>query len=129
MKYLVDSDQIIWYLKGKPQTVEKLQSLKGELAVSVISVGEVAEGVFGEKFEEKRRKGLENFLAGTKVLEINQEVIYRFAKLRSGLRKRGNLIDNFDLLIAATCLCHNLTLITGNKRDFSRIEGLKIEII
>jgi len=68
-------------------------------------------------------------LAGTKILEINQEVVYNFAKFRSGLKKRGNLIDNFDLLIAATCLCHNLTLITGNKRDFSRIEGLKIEII
>jgi len=126
MKYLVDSDQIIWYLKGKPEVVKKLQNLQGELAVSVISIGEVAEGILGEKFEEKRMDGLKNFLAGTKILEINQEIAYQFARARASLRKKSKLIDNFDLLIAATCLSYGLILITENKKDFAQIEGLKM---
>ncbi|MFZ5365859.1 MAG: type II toxin-antitoxin system VapC family toxin [Patescibacteria group bacterium] len=127
MKYLVDSDQIIWYLKGKPAVVRKLQTLQRELAVSVISVGEVAEGIVGEKDEEKKLGGLKNFLEGIEVLEINQEIAFQFAKVRASLRKKGRLIDNFDLLIAATCLTHNLILITENKKDFARIGGLRIE--
>ena len=50
----------------------------------------------------------------------------KFAKLRAGLRKEGNLIDNMDLLIAATCLVNKLTLITGNVKHFQRVPGLKI---
>jgi tRNA(fMet)-specific endonuclease VapC len=50
----------------------------------------------------------------------------RFAEVRSFLRRRGQLIPDFHLLIGATALHHDLTLLTFNRRDFQRIPDLKL---
>lgn len=127
MKCLLDSDQIIWYLKGKEKVVKELQGLDREnLVISTISIAEVAEGIFGEKDEQARLLALEMFLAGVKVLGVTRQIAYRFARLRSDLRKQGKLLDNFDLLLAATCLALDLSFLTGNKRHFQKIPGLKL---
>jgi predicted nucleic acid-binding protein len=49
----------------------------------------------------------------------------RFAETRAYLRKRGEGIPDFDLLIAATALHHDLTLLTFNLRHFGRVPDLK----
>lgn len=127
MTYLLDSDQIIWYLKGKSEVVKRLQGLGREnLAVSTISVAEVAEGIFGDRDEAARLLALEMFLSGVKVLEVTRQVAYKFAWLRSDLRKKGRLLDNFDLLLAATCLALDLRFVTGNKRHFQGVPRLKL---
>ena len=63
---------------------------------------------------------------GATVYNIDLKIIVKFAEIRRKLRKNGNLIDNFDILIAATCLTNDLVLITNNLKHFERIEGLKI---
>lgn len=45
------------------------------------------------------------------------------------LKRSGNIIPDFDILIAASALRHNVTLLTNNRRDFERIEGLTIESV
>jgi predicted nucleic acid-binding protein len=50
----------------------------------------------------------------------------RFARLRGELRRQGQLIPDPDLLIAATALQHDLTIVTRNVRHFQRIPGLKL---
>jgi predicted nucleic acid-binding protein len=50
----------------------------------------------------------------------------RFASLRASLRRRGELIPDFDIVIAATALVYDLTLLTYNLRHFSRIPDLRI---
>jgi predicted nucleic acid-binding protein len=57
---------------------------------------------------------------------IDEEICKRFGQERGKLRKEGRLIGDFDLLIAATCLCHSLTLLTNNRRHFEMIEGLQL---
>lgn len=126
MKYLVDTDIVISYLKGIKEAVTTLQKHEGELAVSVITLGELLDGIYGQPKENERLIWLENFLTGVNMLDVDQEVMEQFAKIRSNLRKRGLLIDNFDILIAATALAENLILITGNIKDFERIEKLQI---
>ncbi|ODS35082.1 hypothetical protein BEH94_03785 [Candidatus Altiarchaeales archaeon WOR_SM1_SCG] len=114
-------------MKGDKKTVEKLTSLLDEgLAVSVISLAELYEGVYGSDNPERRMKGLNDFLTSVNVLEVNNEISRVFGKKRAALRKEGKLIDNFDLLIAATCLHYDLTLITNNTQHFGRIEELNI---
>jgi predicted nucleic acid-binding protein len=46
--------------------------------------------------------------------------------LSASLQKSGNPLDDFDLIIAATALAHNLILVTNNTSHFNRIEGLKL---
>ena len=60
------------------------------------------------------------------VLGLKEEICQIFGRERGKLRKHGNIIGDFDLLIASTCLYYNLTLLTNNVRHFERVEGLLI---
>jgi tRNA(fMet)-specific endonuclease VapC len=66
------------------------------------------------------------FLSPYRVLNLTDPIMERFAEVRSFLRRRGQLIPDFDLLIGATALHHDLTLLTFNRGDFQRIPELKL---
>lgn len=126
--YLLDSDYLINFLKGKKTTVEviaKLRRQNKKLYTSIICVGEVLEGFDILKNKEKILI-FEKLLETLQILEINRKVINHFALTRGKLRKEGKLIDNFDLLIASTCLAYDLILLTKNIAHFQRIPNLKI---
>jgi len=61
------------------------------------------------------------------VFQINESILNSFGKTKTSLKKAGELIGDFDLVIATTALVHNLTLITNNISHFQRIPSLKIE--
>lgn len=132
MRYLVDTDWIINFLKGQKQTVEILDSLFYEgYAISVISFAEIYEGIYYFGYEKRKtlERDFRNFLEGVAVLDVNEEIGKEFAQLRAKLRKEGNLIDNFDLLIASTALFYGLELLSNNTRHFQRIENLILKSI
>ena len=127
MKYLVDTDWAIDHLTGVEKVKKKLEELASEgLALSIVSLAELYEGVFYSRNPEKSEKVLKEFLAGILILGIDEETCRIFAKERGRLGKKGEIIGDFDLLIASTCLHHNLTLLTNNLEHFKRIEKLKI---
>ncbi len=127
ISYLIDTDWIIDFLKGKKEIVDTLLSLeKKGLAISVISLAELYEGIYSSDNQTEKMNGLNNFLSGVNVFEIDDEIAKIFGNQRQALRKTGRLIDNFDLLIASTCLFYDLTLMTNNINHFERIEGLKL---
>lgn len=127
MKYLVDTDWIIDHLNGIEAVTRKLEKLAASgICTSIISVAELYEGVYGSKIYEASLDALETFLEGITVLSIDQETSKLFGRERNKLRKQGNIIGDFDLLIASVCLRYNLTLLTNNKKHFDRIDSLKI---
>ena len=120
--YLIDSDVLIDYLKGKDLILKNLDGFEGSIwSTSIICVAEILEGV-SKRNEEIVRKMLRDM----KIYEIDWIIAETFARIRKRLREKGSLIDNMDLLIASTCLANDLTLVTNNKKHFSRIKGLKI---
>jgi len=128
MKYLLDTDWTIDSLKGKQPIAERVKEFREEgLAVSMISVAEIYEGIFGSKDPKKHEEIFKEFLSGVIILEITEDICKKFGELRNELRKKGELIDNFDLLIASTTLVNNLTLLTNNVKHYERIKGLKIK--
>ncbi len=127
MKYLIDSDWIIDHLNGVEAVTKKLKKFAASgLCTSIISLAELYEGVYGSKNYEASLDALETFLEGITVLSIDQDTCKIFGKERNKLRKQGNIIGDFDLVIASICLRHNLTLLTNNKNHFERIDSLKI---
>jgi tRNA(fMet)-specific endonuclease VapC len=125
--YLVDTDWIVDYLKGKKNAIEGLQKLfdKG-LYVSVISIAEIYEGIIDAKNKDDVRKSFDDFLGGVVILNLNESICKKFGEIRSSMRKKGELIGDFDILIASTAIVHDLKLITGNVAHFSKIKEIKI---
>ena len=69
---------------------------------------------------------LSRFLSTVTVLPVDDVVCDIFGRERGKLRQQGTIIGDFDLLIAATCLRHDLGIGTNNRRHFEMVEGLRI---
>ena len=124
MRYLLDTSQVVYYLRQKQGVVDDLQSRKSEgLAVSAISVAELYEGVFRATDPEEAERVLKGFLSEVTVLVVDEEIGRVFGQERAKLRQVGTPMSDLDLLIAATALRHDLTLLTAD-RDFERVENL-----
>ncbi|MBI4149308.1 type II toxin-antitoxin system VapC family toxin [Candidatus Woesearchaeota archaeon] len=127
MNYLLDTDIAIEYLRGNPTAVEKLGILSFEnLYISSISVAELFYGVYDSKNIKRHLAGLLQFLEKVEIINLNLGVCQRFGQTKAELRKRGRLLDNFDLLIGAMCLCNGSILLTNNNKHYQRIQGIKI---
>jgi len=94
--------------------------------ISEITLAELKFGVENSVNKEKNQKVLDNFLSGVRVLPIFHCLDF-YAKEKVRLRKAGTPIDDFDLLIGATAITHNLIMVTNNIKDFKKINGIQIE--
>ncbi len=96
------------------------------LFISEITLAELKYGVENSLKKKENQKVLDNFLTGVRILPIYNSIGV-YAKEKARLKKQGMTIDDFDLLIAATAVTHNLTIVTNNRKHFDRVEGLQIE--
>ena len=127
-RYLVDTDWTIHYLNGRESIIERLQALQpAGLALSIISLAELYEGVLYSIDPVANERALQNFLTVVEVVGIDRDTARRFGQERGRLRAAGLLIADADLLIGSTALTHGLILLTNNRRHFERLEGLLIE--
>lgn len=127
MSYLVDTDWIINGLKGRREELAILEGHRDEgLGVSVITLGELYEGAYGNPQPDVHIAIFQDFLTLFTVLPLSDETMRSFGRLRAMLRQQGTLIPDFDLLIAATALEHNLVLLSRNLRHFERVPDLQL---
>jgi tRNA(fMet)-specific endonuclease VapC len=127
MSYLIDSDYLIDGLNGLPGSLETLGALNPSgISISIVTLGELYEGAVRYPNRGERFDAIRDFLGGYDVLALTDDIMQTFAVLRADLRQRGQLISDFDLLIAATAIRFEMTLVTRNLRHFARIDGLKI---
>lgn len=127
MAYLLDTDYAIQALAGRQPAVGTLTRMAGSpIALSIITLAELYERAFTSPNPQAHLASFRDFWHLYHLLPLTEPIVERFAELRSGLRRRGDLIPDFDLLIAATALEHDLTLLTFNQRHFRRIPDLRI---
>jgi tRNA(fMet)-specific endonuclease VapC len=127
MKYLLDTDWAIDHMHNVEAVVRKLEELTPEgLGISPISLAELYEGVFNSTDPAGNEQALQDFLSGFTVVPVDEETCRIFGRERAKLRKEGRMIADFDLLIASSCLRHNLTILSNNRRHFEAVEGLEI---
>jgi len=130
VRYLVDTDWAIQYLRGDAGIVGRLEELKPEgLGPSVISLAELYEGVFSSRDSQASEEGLNNFFRRVAIIGIDEETCRLFGRERGRLRVGGKVVGDFDLLIGSTALRHDLTLLTNNRRHFEMIEGVRLESV
>lgn len=127
MTFLVDTDWIIAGIGNSARTLALVERLREHgLAVSVVTVAEVFDGAYGWPDPAAQPVSYRRYLSGFTVLDVTEPVASVFAGTRALLRQQGNLIPDMDLLIAATALVHDLTLVTRNARHFGRVPGLTL---
>ena len=98
--YLVDTDWVINYLDGHAQVIARLDGLKEQgLAVSVVSLAELYEGIYYSTDPEGNEQDLTDFLRGVAIVGIDVDTCKLFGRTRGRLRAGGNIVGEFDLLI------------------------------
>lgn len=127
MRHLVDSDVIIDFLRGRPPIVRLFDSLISDrLAMSVVSYGEIYDGIYHGHDPLRAETVFLTALQRIDVLPLDEHIMRLFGRTRGDLRKIGNKLSDSDLMIAATALHHDLTLVTRNLKHFTRIPALKL---
>lgn len=127
MPYLLDTDWVIQAFGGREPATSTLQRFaRLGVAVSRVTFAELYHGAYMSI--DPRAGGIEirRFLDPYRPIEITDQIAERFGEIRADLQRRGELIGDFDLLIAATALEHDLTLLTFNRRHYERVPGLRV---
>jgi len=120
---LVDTDVLIWHLRGYPQATRRLDLLPS-LTISVVSYLEVLQGMRNKAELLAVQKMLQRRQAT--MLPITEAITKRATELMEAMTLSHGL-QMGDALIAATALEHGLPLLTGNVRHFAAVPSLLIE--
>ena len=127
--YLLDTNFCIDVINGTSAlAMSRLQSCNPD-EIRLCSVVK-AELRYGARLSERvadNLRLLERFFAPFRSLPFDDVCTEYYGQIRADLRRAGNLIGPNDLMIAAIAKTHDLTLVTHNLRDFTRVVGLKIE--
>lgn len=126
--YLLDTDTLIYLLKGNKAVEEHLQSnLHTPISTSVITLMELYYGAFKSQHVATNLAKVRTIEKELDIIPLAQEITETFGSLKANLEGQGNRLDDFDLTIAACAMAHNFTLVTNNTKHFNRIDGLKLE--
>ncbi|MCE2435610.1 MAG: type II toxin-antitoxin system VapC family toxin [Candidatus Latescibacteria bacterium] len=93
---------------------------------SIITQYEILRGLKA-KDATRQTATFENFCSRNIILPLSEETISKAAEIYADLYKRGELIGDADILIAASAMVHGLGIVTNNERHFQRISDLQVE--
>ncbi len=131
MTLLLDSDICITLLRGKRagprQRAAACLNEGRALHLSVILLHELWFGVAGSDRPKAGAAELARLTGILHVLEFDLEDARVAADIRLALKRSGTQIGPFDMLIAGQALARDMTLVTGNRREFTRVQGLRLE--
>lgn len=100
-----------------------------DVFISVVTVSELLMGVHRADTEVRRTRRsafVEAVISGLRVLDFTTAVARLHSEIYADLARRGQLIGAHDLIIAATARYHNLSLLTDNVDELSRVPGLRV---
>ena len=128
MKYLLDTNTLIYFFKGVGNISNRLLSIApNEIGIPAIVLYELEVGIAKSSSPRKRISQLKEFTELVNVIPFGLAEAKAAARIRAKLEKRGMPIGPYDILIAGCARANNLILVTHNIKEFKRIEGLRLE--
>jgi tRNA(fMet)-specific endonuclease VapC len=129
MKYLIDSNICVYIINNRVEGSAEWIKVVGieNVMISSITVAELEYGLAKSNRYEQTQQSLYKFLSGFEIIDFDMTCAQAYGALRADLQRKGTPIGNMDMLIGATALARNLTLITNNTDEFKRIANLSIE--
>lgn len=125
---LLDTNVVVAFLNGNKLISKRIQNEIDKIALSTLIVAELD---YGAKVSQKAKENLEKLYRLVDIVQVipfDVECAKIFGTIKSKLRRLGKPTGELDALIAATAMVNDAILVTGNKRHFENIEGLKLEV-
>lgn len=129
MKYYLDSNICIYFLKGKHSELKQkiLSENPNNIKIPSIIKAELLNGAEKSQRREENLEIITNFLFPFEIIGFNDAESIEYSKIRSDLEKRGEVIGPNDIIIAATVKANNGILVTNNTKEFERVKDLRLE--
>jgi len=123
----LDTNICIFLFKGKYNLNDRINKIGFKnCCISEITLAELKYGAECSDRVFENNKMVNEFANELTILPIYNSLSL-YAKEKARLRKAGNLIDDFDLLIGVTAVANNMILVSDNEKHLKRISKLKIE--
>ena len=131
MRYMLDTNILVYVLNARPYHQAVLDRFDSEeprdMVVSSITLAELRFGIEKSGQREVSRRVLQNVLEALNVAPFDAKAAQTYGSVRAGLEAEGKPIGSLDTLIAAHALSLDLTLVTNNVREFSKVRRLRVE--
>ena len=124
---LLDTNICAGILRGKREIINGYLRNAGNVAMPSMVLGELYYGVVKSRDHEKNRRILSELCSVIPTIQTTDQIMKKYGELRANLETKGTRVEDADLIIAATAIVHNATLVTGNIRHFARFNELSIE--
>lgn len=128
MKYLLDTNICVYLLNGNSALKNRVAEIGiFSIAISNSILAELYFGAYNSRKVAENLKRIELFKKNLRVLSDSEESAMLFGRIKAALKSKGNIIEDFDILIASIAMANNCIVVTNNWDHFSRIEKLQIE--
>ena len=128
LKYLLDTNIVIYVLKRRPKEVlDIFNANASRMAISSITLSELMYGAEKSLNTDKNLEAVEEFVSHLEVLPYDAKASQHYGQIKAGLEKKGQIIGENDIHIAAHAISHGLILVSNNVREFKRVSNLALE--
>ena len=125
---LLDTDILSAIMRKNPYATQRARSYlesHRQFTFSVITRYEVLRGLLA-RGATKQLTAFDQLCSASRVLPLTDPIIVRAAAVYADLHRRGELVSDADILIAATAIKHGLVIVTNNEAHFRRIRDLQV---
>ena len=129
MTYYLDSNILIFVLRGTNRGLaEKIDSIyDNEIKIPSVVMAEMIEGAYASNDTERNVEQTMKYLESFEIIPFDKDAAMIYGRIGAKLRAEGRRVGSNDLMIASTVISRNGILVTNNKKEFSRIDGLRLE--
>jgi tRNA(fMet)-specific endonuclease VapC len=128
LKYLLDTNIVIYVLKRRPIEVLKIFNTNASrMAISSITLSELIYGAEKSPNADKNLEAIEEFISHLDVLPYDAKASQHYGQIKATLERKGEIIGENDIHIAAHAISQGLILVTNNLREFKRVANLALE--
>jgi len=124
---LLDTDVCIELLRGNERVIRHRRKALEPVGISFMTVGELFYGAYKSGNPQRNMDLVEKFLLTVDVHGSSDGLMRKFGEIKATLQRTGQTLADADVLIAATAISGDGTLVTGNMRHYERIDDLAIE--
>jgi tRNA(fMet)-specific endonuclease VapC len=128
-KAILDTDILSALMRQHPRAVARAQeylSIHDCLTISIITQYEILRGL-KSRGATTRLSSFEEFCQAIEILGLSSQTVTKAADIYADLYRRGAVIGDADILIAATAMEHNLIVVSNNQAHFSRVTGIQLD--